>query len=104
MCIWVFWTTRIACLRKDRLNLSCGDSHYNAYGLQTPWILEWNEDFFCRQLQRRFWREDFHRLVLNRPYFGTFAIVSRVHHHFFGTGRTIEPFAVAGIERFSVKH
>jgi hypothetical protein len=43
----VFWTTRIACLRKDRLNLSCGDSHYNAYGLQAPWILEWNEDFFA---------------------------------------------------------
>jgi hypothetical protein len=64
----------------------------------------WNEDFSCRYYQRRFWREDSHRLVLNRPYFGRFATVSRVHHHFFGTGRTTEPFAVAGIERFSVKH
>jgi hypothetical protein len=104
MCIWVFWTTRIACLRKDRLNLSCGDSDYNARGIQTPAAPDWNEDFSCRHDQRRFWREDSHRFVLNRPYFRTFAIVFRVHQHFFATGRTTETFAVAGIGRFSVRH
>jgi hypothetical protein len=30
-----------------RLTVSFDDGNYNALGLQTPCVLEWNEDFFA---------------------------------------------------------
>ena len=66
-------------------------------------VLRNDAKIFLRSDSAPFFCEDFHPVVLAGPYFGIVA-VCRVGHQFFVAGRTLESFAGAGREGFSVKH
>jgi hypothetical protein len=104
MCIWVFSTTRIACLPGNRLIGSFDNDKHNAYGLQLPGISGSRRRFFLRSDSVSFSDEDFYPVARTGQVFGSLAAIRRIAQQFFVTDKSTESFASAVRKGFPVRH